>query len=846
MVYNRIPVTFNQLRQITAPYINYQYDVVQILVINGLELPDYYTVDFCNVGDTEAIPITGTSDGVRIPDELLLTGRDIKAYIILTGIDSGAVETRYEVTIPVRNRPMRSGVTPTPEERLEIETLVNALNDGVTRAEDAATEAESQADRAETAAENAQSAVEHYPKIEDGYWYVWLNGVWVNTGVKAEGVDGKGIASVTGQKTSTSGLVDTYALTVTYTDSTTDTITFTVTNGRDGVDGYSPTATVTKSGNTATITITDKNGTTTATVTDGTDGVSPGVTITDITGGHRVTITDKYHPTGQSFDVMDGEVSAADLKAVADSKAPVIIDTASGAIASFSDGADAMPIKALTVSIEPQQDLHGQANPYPAGGGKNLVSDETVSASTLGCSSVFANGMMTITGTATANGGRTVLKTGFFHLDAGTYYFKKFNASGSPAPDAYIQVGNTSITSNTGQFSLEEAKDNVNIGFNVINGITYNYSVKLLISKTDDTEWTPYSNICPISGWTGCEVNRTGKNLLPTQIITKNGSTYLVGDENTWFPFKAGTYTASNAGTASYMYWRKKGTSDNNVIHNGSTRSGTFILAEDCEIRFWFYTIDASPSFTDIQIELGTTASPYEEFTGETIPISWQTEAGTVYGGTLELTTGVLTVDRKSFDMGTATWSMQASTGTNNPRFVTTAIASDARGNSQPQGNISSILTEDGDPIYSRERDNCFIVASNGNIYAECTQYQDAASFKSAMNGQTIVYYLATPITVQLDPVTVSTLLGENNIWHDANGDVSVDYCADTKLYLEKLTQPTEDDMIANANIAANKFFMIGNTLYYSTAAIAQGATIVPGTNCTKVSLADALNTLNA
>lgn len=38
----------------------------------------------------------------------------------------------------------------------------------------------------------------------------------------------------------------------------------------------------------------------------GDDGVSPEVTITTITGGHRVTITDADHPSGQSFDVMDG------------------------------------------------------------------------------------------------------------------------------------------------------------------------------------------------------------------------------------------------------------------------------------------------------------------------------------------------------------------------------------------------------------------------------------------------------------------------------------------------------------------------------------------------------------
>lgn len=40
----------------------------------------------------------------------------------------------------------------------------------------------------------------------------------------------------------------------------------------------------------------------------GADGYSPEVTITSITGGHTVKITDKDHPTGQSFNVMDGTV----------------------------------------------------------------------------------------------------------------------------------------------------------------------------------------------------------------------------------------------------------------------------------------------------------------------------------------------------------------------------------------------------------------------------------------------------------------------------------------------------------------------------------------------------------
>ena len=83
------------------------------------------------------------------------------------------------------------------------------------------------------------------------------------------GTDGVGITSI--EKTGTSGLVDTY--TITLTNGNTE--TFTVTNGADGqngtngtngADGYSPTATVTKSGNVITIEITDKNGTTTQSI----------------------------------------------------------------------------------------------------------------------------------------------------------------------------------------------------------------------------------------------------------------------------------------------------------------------------------------------------------------------------------------------------------------------------------------------------------------------------------------------------------------------------------------------------------------------------------------------------
>lgn len=68
----------------------------------------------------------------------------------------------------------------------------------------------------------------------------------------------------------------------------------------------------------------------------GADGFSPEVTVTSIAGGHRVTITDEDHPTGQSFDVMDGSGSGDMLSNVYDSNGDV---ATAGGIAAYVAGA---------------------------------------------------------------------------------------------------------------------------------------------------------------------------------------------------------------------------------------------------------------------------------------------------------------------------------------------------------------------------------------------------------------------------------------------------------------------------------------------------------------------------
>ena len=122
--------------------------------------------------------------------------------------------------------------------------------------------------------------------------------------VGPKGDTGNGIDGI--ELLSTSGLQKTYRINMTNETH----FDFVVTDG-NGISAASFDA------DTNELTITFDNGTSFTTPSlkgnPGDDGYSPAVTIEPITGGHRVTITDKTHPTGQSFDVMDGASDAGNV-----------------------------------------------------------------------------------------------------------------------------------------------------------------------------------------------------------------------------------------------------------------------------------------------------------------------------------------------------------------------------------------------------------------------------------------------------------------------------------------------------------------------------------------------------
>lgn len=262
-------------------------------------------------------------------------------------------------------------------------------------------------------------------------------------------------------------------------------------------------------------------------------------------------------------------------------------------------------------------------------------------------------------------------------------------------------------------------------------------------------------NIRAITGWMGCNIMVSGKNLLggiafanavkatmPSAEIDTNektitfyGRTDGTGNKSILRGnvFKPNTqYTAIINGSGAknnYRWIYTDGTSDS----SGAVPSfGTPYVSAAGKSVAYFGKFNNSATATVIKydesgiFEGEITAAEYEAWKGQALKIAFPAEAGTVYGGTLDMVNGMLMVTH---------------------------------------GYIASY---DGETLPGEW-------ISDRDVYAEGT---------TPTTGAQVVYALAEPITYQLPPTEISTLLGINNIWADT-GDVSVEYRADTKTYID-------------------------------------------------------------
>ena len=153
--------------------------------------------------------------------------------------------------------------------------------------------------------------------------------------------------------------------------------------------------------------------------------------------------------------------------------------------------------------------------------------------------------------------------------------------------------------------------------------------------------------------------------------------------------------------------------------------------------------------------------------TSETDAEVYTTTLGrTVYGGTLDVVSGELTVTHASVDMGDLAWYPNGSI-TGGAQYAV-SIADKAVGETNFICSAYEAHRPSADIGYICGRATTNVVACNSTI----TSF---SAFKTAVAGQTICYELATPQTYQLTETQINLITGHNYVWSSVS-DIDIKY----------------------------------------------------------------------
>ena len=291
-----------------------------------------------------------------------------------------------------------------------------------------------------------------------------------------------------------------------------------------------------------------------------------------------------------------------------------------------------------------------------------------------------------------------------------------------------------------------------------------------------------------LHGYENPWVGGSGKNKLNPDKVTKTSATMWKWYVSDGFLLKANTkYTLSNftPNTNIQMYIMD---STGSTVLSSSNNLTSYTPTEDTTVIFQAYKSDNIPDSAIFQLEIGdkTTYEPYSNI----CPISGWDECkvtvaddiatvenvyaidldGTRYGGTLDVVSGVLTVDRAIKKIGEMNWTYwQGNTFYTESVYSTKGYVStdDLTCSCYGDGSTSTtgVFSLGGNDIQKK-----YIYLTDSSYSHDAS---GASEIKSSLANEEIVYYLATPQTIQLTPTEVKSLLGVNNIFADT-GEVDV------------------------------------------------------------------------
>lgn len=304
------------------------------------------------------------------------------------------------------------------------------------------------------------------------------------------------------------------------------------------------------------------------------------------------------------------------------------------------------------------------------------------------------------------------------------------------------------------------------------------------------------SNIRSISGFSSLNLTATGKNLFDKTQTLEEGNITDDGSIGSATGYVHTDYIKVNAST-DYV------TSGDVAL--GNTRNA--IACYDKDKNFltrllpssaggWTFTTTSATAFirmnlggssrdlNTIQLEEGTTATTYQAFgKNVTIPLG-----STVYGGTIDVTTGLLTIDKVYYTVDDFTWTYAPAYGRMQATLPFNPSATTINARNLPFLCSQYRCISDGRPYGDIVNNDCYYGGtSNNNLFIHDDRYSNADTFKTNEGSTQFVFPIAEPTTVQLSATTLTALSGENNIWADT-GDTSVAYRESAQKYIDENT----------------------------------------------------------
>lgn len=461
----------------------------------------------------------------------------------------------------------------------------------------------------------------------------------------------------------------------------------------------------------------------------------------------------------------------------------VSVGSASGAIASFDTDIKDNLVECVC-EINPVQDLHGYDHPWPAGGGKNKINPDTVELSAL----TVSDGIYS----ATDGDNRDTL---FFKLQG---FLGNTYAGYQVTTPPIVQTGKISlkitIPNNIDKLRFANAGQSNEFTFrfpcpfpegtvatfscyilDITMGAVKFKEPQLEIGSTA-TDYEPYENVCPIEGHTEMDIIRSGVNIWDGNKQDNVGVNATTGN----LYASTGTFTTDYilikpnaifyANPTNWKTWACFYDSNKNYLSYTSIVNG--ILTTPANAYYMRVSGDMTALDTAC-INYPSTDTAYHPaaIIEKTIQLGQ-----TVYRARINTTTGQGIIDQAGIDLGSLTWEKKP-TVSGKWRFV--ADITNAKRTENVRAIPDAICTKyvPVSPLDTWNGINGFTIDWESDRSFICDlNIEDATAFNNAMNGILMVYELKNPVSIQLTPEQIETLLGQNNVYHNANGDTAVKF----------------------------------------------------------------------